>query len=642
MKHFILAITLFFVSGSLLADIEYFTGLNSVYYRGEHELAGNFGFKVQGNHFPDASSDRPVFMEILFGNGVSLSHTLVDQTSDDPTLNQPVFLPLWMDSVDGSSFVGVAAPPETLSIVRWVKGENTLWLRISAPSSEWIAFENGVGSPTSDIPVYTSLGISASAYWDLLKEKHRNLPFPSRNVRTNDSAFHDAISTLFCLDLSRSKVEPSGINSVIPYGGLFFDSEAELEPGVFQRSTQLPVDQVGTWRIARGEDRVLGVDVSSNVKTPGACPERKSRNTLSTELFREGPLNPFLKIHNGSMVSLQTPPDSTYGFEPEDVLFNSPGISLGVVEVDPDSSFVLNDTVLYRSVHLIWNAGSWSLDHLDLGLDVTLQYDCSQPPPDMFVHYQWALADYPEPGDEPPFNGAHQQKGCEQTLVRAGSGVWRHGSMPDSGMMAHLTRPGQGFRTQIIVANTGEEAQAYQLYPYASEGRALPAVTGNIEPGFTWTVDAPELLAGANASHFRFDSHEEVLFTAVYQADHANGTPAHVSANHLESRRWRIYPGNDAIGWDGVAFINGGATPAVVVVSLMDFNGEVVEEIPLDALNPSAKQLVVLSGLFSRTAAYYEIKGSESLSIVSLRGDFSGRYLWENRAIALPELDPSE
>lgn len=596
-------------------------------------MAGNFGFYIAGDDFPNASPESPVYMEISFGMGVVLSHTLVDQNGDD-SVNQPILLPLSYFGPYAS--VSVAAPAETFSIVRWVKGENTVWLRIASSSSEWLASETGFSAPDIDLPVHVDLGLAASYYWENLKEIASNLPFPTRNPQTGDQDFHEALSLQFCLDLSNSTTETSGLNSIVPYYCEFFGSDAEIQPGVYQQSTQYPVDQSGTWRIARATDRVLGADVSTITKTPMVCPEGESRNTLSVDLFKEGPPNRFFSIHNGSIFTLQTPPDSAYGFDSQGVLFNSPGASLGEAEVDPSSAFELNGQTLYRSVSLIWNSGSINLAYLDLALDATLQYDCSQIPPDMFIHYQLELTDVPEPTSEAPFDGPNQQFGCGQTLFHTTSGVWRHSSLPDSGVVAHLTRENQGFTTQIIFANTGQETQSFQLYPYESDGKTLPTITRTIEPGVTQTFDAVTLLESSAASHFRYAAHDDVRVTAVFASVRPDAGPAHISASQQKANRWRIYPGNNAVGWDGAALLNNSGTPAAVTIAQFNEEGEVLEEASIGVINPLAKQLVVLSGLFNQDGAYYDIIADQPLSIVSLRGDSSGKYLWENRAIALP------
>jgi len=623
------------------AGVYYLASINDVQVGGAHQLAGSFGVSHGSNDFDAASPETPIYMEYYFGKNSVLAHTLVDLTSSDSTVNAPIYLPLAFDYGLNTEDLTIAAPPETISIVRWVQGENTIWIRIQASTSTWVRFSNdALGPPTKDVRVYWIMGVSARAYAEALDGVSANLPFASRNPSASPDDAHEAVSTLFCLDLTQASLASSGIDSALPYDTFFSDHTSEVTSGVYERGNVLDIHDSGDFRIARGRDVQIKADVSTTENVVPACDEGMgmTRNLMALHIYHSNPVSVYGRIFDGSRITLNTPPNSNYGFQDNGVLFHGTGLAPGILEVDQASAFFSGDEILYRQVQLTWNGGTQQLDTLSLSLDATVHYPCNAAPSDIFIQYQLDMTDYPTPVDDAPFDGPQQQRNCEQTVVPRVSGLWRHSALQDTGMIAHVTRANQGFTTRIIIANTAEEPQSYVLYPYSEDGLSLPEVTGELEAGQTATWSSSQLFNSDQVSHFRYAVSSQLAITAVYQANREETGPAHVGGGTTSSTRWRIYPGNSEVTWDGMAVVNRGGVPAPVTVTQYNEAGEVLqEEILNEAMVPMAKQLMVLSEVFQPVhGSYYEIAAPLSLSIISLRGDLNSNFLWQNTAIPIP------
>jgi len=638
MKAILMTIAFCLPTPTLLAQISYSTGVNPVYYRGSHELGGSFQTICHGDVFPDASPQTPAYMAVFFEKAALLGHTLVDLTSDDPFLNRPIYIPLALESPSPS--VSISAPGDTMAIVRWVAGENKIWVRIQTSTANWLQFEGGeTGPPSEDHAVVWSLGRPARSVAEELQQITSNLPFPTKNLSASSTDYQEAHSLIFCFNLTTSTLETSGLNSELPYFVQFYDQTAEVTPGFFQEGTLLDIQQSGTWRIARGVDIQISALFSTTANPLPVCSEESTgtvRNTLGLDISRNLPAQ-FAKIYDGTYMQLTVPPQANYGFDERDVFFSGPDIAPGLLEINADSAFNLNGVTLYRELKLTWTSGTRSLADLTAMVDATLHYPCDARPSDLTLNYQLVVMDTEPPWDQAPFDGDHQQKGCQQDGFTAGEGIWRHNTAPDVGRISHITQPGNGFTTHIIIANTSDSPQDYELFPYTREGEPLPEVTGSLEPGEANTFEATLLFGSDETAHFRYNATSAIEIIAVYQADRENTAPAHVGASSHTASRWLIYPGNTSITWDGVAVVNAGGVPGGVDVTQYQPDGQVINQISLhSALNPEEKILAVFSDLFeSRPGSYFEIKGTAPLSVMSLRGDLESQFLWENRAIPL-------
>ena len=127
-------------------------------------------------------------------------------------------------------------------------------------------------------------------------------------------------------------------------------------------------------------------------------------------------------------------------------------------------------------------------------------------------------------------------------------------------MVPHLTSPTGGFTSKIVLANQTATTRTYRLSGFTQSGGAETSIEGELAPFQTMTRDAGELF-GMNLSHFEIDRADDIAVSVVYQRDRQATGPAHVHENATQSRSWRIFPGNDAVTWDGLAAVNTGDAP---------------------------------------------------------------------------------
>jgi len=222
-RQLVLAITLIGTL-PLFADVELEVSINDVDIRGKHQLVGATTQTVNDNDFTGASNETPIFLRFSVEQGITLSETQVDLTSDDETLSRPIYLALELVGIDGDARIN--APPDAVSIVRWVAGENEIWLAIESDSGTWIIDgDDNPRGPGSDIRVSFTFGISArSSYHDNGDAERSNLPFNTRELEPTGVA--DAVSTMICLDLSRSTLATTGIDAVVSYSFEAFEADA--------------------------------------------------------------------------------------------------------------------------------------------------------------------------------------------------------------------------------------------------------------------------------------------------------------------------------------------------------------------------------------------------------------------------------
>jgi len=617
-----------------LAHIQYGNSVNQVYYKGPHEQGGFFSISATADDFPNASPETPIFVEIVLDNNALLAHTLVDQTNQDPNIQGPIFLPMKVDAMDQTSMYEIAAPANTLSIVRWVQGEGSLWLRIQNSSSTWLQNNGSLSAPSANDHVTWGLGFSASFY-QTNYSTNSNLPFPTRFPETIPAPIDDAISTPFCLDLSQSSLEKTGLKSILSFSANYYNEQAETLPGLYERRNELDVEQVGlVWTLAWARDRVSSAGLSSEAAVITPCTGdvlSTTVNYLNLDFKPQFHLNPVF-LHKGSYILLETNPEAPYGFRSDGARFLS-GVSS--VEVVPESAFTVNGEMLYHEIRLIWEGEHVLLRDVNPNLSATLSHACDQDPWEMVVDVSVYLMSGSPFQDEPPFTGPSQQAACEPQAFLADSNIWLHSARSSTGVLPHVTKPGNGFQTGIILANTADIPQSYVLAPALQTGAFLTSISGVLEPGETVTYDSLELFQGEDVSHFRADVNEAVKISAFYKAEREETGPAHVSLKQNPALKWRIYPGNSGLTWDGIAILNAGALNATVSILQKNNLGETLDQETL-ILAPNEKALMVLSERFQATPdSYYDLVSTLPLHIMSLRGDLQNTFLWENHAISI-------
>ncbi|MCB1053230.1 MAG: hypothetical protein H6510_01245 [Acidobacteria bacterium] len=228
------------VGSMVFATVDLRTNIQDIYYRGTCEEAGSITMSVDGDDFFEASTETPVFIRIRLDKGGRLCSTLVNRNSAS-TVNVPIYLAM---RYEGTIGYNVSALPETVSIVRWRAGEDQIWLRVQTASNTWLQNPVGGGlqAPDANNNVAWTFGVTARNSWTRNSGPYgvglANLPANTTDVPeiTAPAAIqeHWAVSTLICVNVSTSILEPSpNINSELNFDTISYDYQTT---GVFTAS----------------------------------------------------------------------------------------------------------------------------------------------------------------------------------------------------------------------------------------------------------------------------------------------------------------------------------------------------------------------------------------------------------------------
>ena len=182
-------------------------------------------------------------------------------------------------------------------------------------------------------------------------------------------------------------------------------------------------------------------------------------------------------------------------------------------------------------------------------------------------------------------------------------------------MIPHVTSSTGGFSTQILLTNQGAAELSWNLVGYSVSGELVKRVSGTLNAEQTSRVEATELFE-AEISHFTIEADENLQVTVAYQAQKDGITgPAHVGETSQQAYRWRLFPGNRVVTWDGIAVVNSGdAATAVTIAQYGSVSG--ASHIPeaLASLPANGKGLHVLSDLLNgEPNTWYEISADQRL-----------------------------
>jgi len=207
-------------------------------------------------------------------------------------------------------------------------------------------------------------------------------------------------------------------------------------------------------------------------------------------------------------------------------------------------------------------------------------------------------------------------------------------------LVGHVTPVGGNFATRVFLANQLDTDQPYALTSYDAGGTMLETVTGSLEAGETMAAQIEHVFPIDGVSHFTVDADPSVQATVSYVAA-SGGSPAHLHATATTANRWRIYPGNWALTWDGLAVVNSGGETTDVTIRQLSGDGTeltIFTGTPFDGIAPGEKRLANMVALgFAEVAdSYFVIEADQPLSVVALRGSLDGTLLWVN----LPLVEP--
>ena len=167
------------------------------------ERASHVSFEVSDNSFSVASTEEPVYLRLDMDHGAQLCRDLAFQ----PDGLQWIALPM---KVVGEG-AQINAAPRAVEIVRWVKDEPSIWLRINQSSSEWVRRNETVGAPSLEHTVTFEFGLTEEQYRERYEEAFQqgraNLPFATRQVNLQNVATSVPQETLLEVNLSKGNLE---------------------------------------------------------------------------------------------------------------------------------------------------------------------------------------------------------------------------------------------------------------------------------------------------------------------------------------------------------------------------------------------------------------------------------------------------
>jgi len=214
------------MSVPLFASVDLRTNIRDASYRSPSAELGAITMSVNGNDFPQASAENPVYVRVKLLGGAKLTQTLVN--IDGPVSSHlPIFLAM---RIEGSQDQGITllAAPETISIVRWISDESEIWLCIRSSSSQWVQVMDDVQPPSILSRVAWTFGITGrQAYerYTLTGDYAAGRTNLGANIRPNSlfTIERETVSTLTAVDLRESAIAPMPfINSNVGFDLAYF------------------------------------------------------------------------------------------------------------------------------------------------------------------------------------------------------------------------------------------------------------------------------------------------------------------------------------------------------------------------------------------------------------------------------------
>lgn len=624
---------------SILADNILQSSINDIWNIGDAELTGSITVTIDGDDYSGATPESPIYVRLQPGSGSKLADTLVLETLP-PTdyRSAPINLALSGNLTEG---VHLVAPEDTVSIVRWVVAEGSIWLRIQHDTATWLRQDDANRAPDAENRVSFTFGISASISaaqhdTDLFPARQSNIPFNKRA----DGEY--ATSTLICMDMTNGTLETEGTASLLQYDITAYNADARISEGTYsgEAGAFLPINFAGDFIIARGRSRQATV-VEENSFTPLDRRQENGFEVLNRQLqlrIVPTPVQGNLSTDFGpsSYVELSLPEDIAVGFPEGGLRFRNSCDQGAPGELILNEPFTLDGHTLFKKAVLISRQTETGLDNTLINLDTTLY---TQDVTDMIdVSYAVYAAPVPDVYDEAPFDGIDQTTFCSSTPLLVGQDLWRVD--PPTRYLGHVAAAQSDFQTELILSNGSDQEQVAGLTAYTSDGAVLDTVTLALEAGQTLRQNVFELFDSQAVSHLNLNAVRTVQAATVFSVPEKGGVPAQIWAGETEAVRWTLNL-SDNLTYDGLAVVNAGETATDVYAVFRDITGEIVrEELLITGLDANAKALINLSAFASETnAARVEINADANLVLTALRGDDQSTLLWQNRALPLKEVD---
>lgn len=533
-------------SSMVFATIDLRTTINPVYVDGSCEQTGIIQFVVSADDFKDASTSQPVYIRITLEKAARLCKTLVlsNQTNVNAgaLVASPIYLPI---QFDGNTPATITAVPETVSIARWVRGESAFWLKVQSPTTSW----TNIGAPTNEVKVRWTVGISARTSWEQNKSEfdigRSSLPSSTRDV--TGLGTEDAVSTLICVDLRNSNLEPAPLPdnvSLLGFDPISYDFTttgvdrngsnfaANSETNIINGSLTFPSFS-GDTEIGRGYDFTCSVAIPKGGTSPVSAalclvPGATGQNSTADEglvcvsntVLLDVNCGAGWGFHENSRIRLATETGTNYGFEvaisngaPVEFasgLYTLTGRSLDLLDASNSQAYgsiassfsTPGGHVLTRNAEVQF-AGPGVPGDIRLQVFATVCQWYQEDPTaiNLAVSVYASNRDRNDIIDLDPFDGigsltdgTDQERACDASLRLAGQVEWAFGRFVEcrSSSCVRIF-----FQYLPLFRNAdGSEVDFFTGVSYVNQGVApLTQVTATIyeSDGSKWTAELPEL-----------------------------------------------------------------------------------------------------------------------------------------------------
>ncbi len=188
-----------------------------------------------------------------------------------------------------------------------------------------------------------------------------------------------------------------------------------------------------------------------------------------------------------------------------------------------------------------------------------------------------------------------------------------------------------------MIHNPTSSAKTLTLTPLTAAGGAGQPVNVNL-PARTTNRALQQTYFSADAASFTSNGCTECVFSMGYRAAGLeNAATAQVHQNNRTETEYQFYPGEWAYLYDGAAIINTGTANANIDALQIDDAGNLLATVNLSTnLAPGGKKLTIFNTLFNNTPdSMIKIRSTQPISVMVLRIDAEGRYLYQN--LPLPD-----
>lgn len=237
---------MFFLILMMIPDIE-FDSVIRVIPKNNNVQVGTLFFQLSADDFFAASVETPVYIEIAFGNSITLANTLAQGTNIALALR-----------VNNSGYLyETSALPCSAQIVRAIAGETSLWIRIQTASNTWLQ-NTSTGFFEAPNPYHTidfRLGItgpdSKTFFNDHYLVGEANMPSNQINNCESNPGLNSSVSTQIFLNVNQTCLVEDDLVTFYTWTGYASGVEDAPNPSGISKDLTYPMFWRGTKAVAK-------------------------------------------------------------------------------------------------------------------------------------------------------------------------------------------------------------------------------------------------------------------------------------------------------------------------------------------------------------------------------------------------------